>query len=181
MDYTKEEQAAKIAEVAGRLGVPASWLDAVINFETAGTYSPTIPNPRSSAVGLIQLTDTAAREAPWHSTAAAVIAQYSDFMEQMDNVVYPYLAKYAPFAQESELWLAIFTPALRKLPLDTELPQAFKEANPGIDTTGDYVDSVKKRVKPEALHFPVNPTLAVPVLLIGAALIAWYLLKKRRR
>jgi len=179
MTYSKEQMAAKISQVAGKLGVEGAWLDAVINFETGGTYSPQVRNRRSSALGLIQLTDTAAANLFNGATSAEVIALHSDFMDQMDNVVYPYLEQYAPFANESELWLAIFYPAWRRKPLDTVLPDNVREVNPGIDTLGDYVDNVKKRVKAGSLT--INPTAAVSVGLPGIAILGLFLWRMLKR
>lgn len=48
------ENAAVINAVAKRIGSDPNDLAAVISFETAGTFSPSIKNPTSSATGLIQ-------------------------------------------------------------------------------------------------------------------------------
>lgn len=48
------EKAQAIKETAARIGVHPNDLAAVISFETAGTFSPSIKNPNSSATGLIQ-------------------------------------------------------------------------------------------------------------------------------
>ena len=48
------EKAKKIAEVANRIGVNPNDLASIISFETAGSFSPSAKNPKSSATGLIQ-------------------------------------------------------------------------------------------------------------------------------
>lgn len=48
------ERAESIRAVAQRIGVDPNDLAAIISFETAGTFSPSIKNPTSSATGLIQ-------------------------------------------------------------------------------------------------------------------------------
>jgi hypothetical protein len=48
------EKAKKIAEVANRIGVTPNDLASIISFETAGSFSPSAKNPKSSATGLIQ-------------------------------------------------------------------------------------------------------------------------------
>ena len=48
------EKAESIARVAKNIGVHPNDLAAVISFETAGTFDPSIRNPKSSATGLIQ-------------------------------------------------------------------------------------------------------------------------------
>jgi len=51
--FTKEK-AASIARVAKNIGVDPNDLAAVISFETAGTFDPSIKNKNSTATGLIQ-------------------------------------------------------------------------------------------------------------------------------
>lgn len=48
------ERAESIRAVAQRIGIDPNDLAAIISFETAGTFSPSIKNPTSSATGLIQ-------------------------------------------------------------------------------------------------------------------------------
>lgn len=48
------ERAESIRAVARRIGVDPNDLAAIISFETAGTFSPSIKNPNSSGTGLIQ-------------------------------------------------------------------------------------------------------------------------------
>lgn len=48
------DKAAKIKEVAQRIGVDPNDLASIISFETVGTFKPSIKNPTSSATGLIQ-------------------------------------------------------------------------------------------------------------------------------
>jgi len=52
--YFTPEKAAKISEVANKIGVDPNDLAAIISFETAGTFSPKARNRNSSATGLIQ-------------------------------------------------------------------------------------------------------------------------------
>ena len=48
------EKAKSILKVAKEIGVDPNDLAAVISFETGGTFSPSVKNPKSSATGLIQ-------------------------------------------------------------------------------------------------------------------------------
>lgn len=68
-DYSKSpkgklspEKAAKIKEVAQRIGVDPNDLASIISFESAGTFNPSIKNPKSSATGLIQFMGKGATE-----------------------------------------------------------------------------------------------------------------------
>lgn len=47
-------KAKRIAEVAGNVGIDPNDLAAIISFETAGTFSPSSKNKKTSATGLIQ-------------------------------------------------------------------------------------------------------------------------------
>lgn len=170
---SKEARAAKIAEIADRLSVPPRWLDALINFETAGTYSTTIKNPYSSARGLIQFTDAAAQDLGF-SDSKALVNTYPEFDRQMEFAVYPYLKRYMPFANRQQLYMAVFFPRYRNRAPSTEFPDTVKNVNPGIDTIQDYMDFVDKRIKGETLHaFP--KALAVPLIVAAGAAAFWFL------
>lgn len=169
-------KAAKIREIANRLGIPAEWLDALINFETAGTYDPTIKNPYSSARGLIQVIDSTARSEFNVSDSLSLVKNYPTFNEQMENVVYPYLAKYAPFESKQELYMAVFYPAYRKAPADTIFSESVRKVNPGITTVQDYVDFVDRRVKPEKLA--LNRRVLPLALIVGAGAAVYFLTRR---
>ncbi|HBC04295.1 MAG TPA: hypothetical protein DC015_08915, partial [Aequorivita sp.] len=51
----------KLNSVAANLGIDVNWLMAVINFESAGTFSPSIQNKYSGATGLIQFMPSTAK------------------------------------------------------------------------------------------------------------------------
>jgi hypothetical protein len=179
----RESRAAKIAEVALAIGTRPEWLDALINFETAGTYSPTIKNPRSTARGLIQITDSTSRDVFGVSNSLALVAEYPTFESQMENVVQPYLEQRSrvynkghPLSTRQELYMSVFYPAYMDAPPDKPFPSHVVEVNPGIFTPRDYIDFVNARIKSDALHFPK----AVPVVLIllAAATGVWYYLRR---
>jgi len=168
---SKEFEAAKISEIADRLNVPASWLDAIINFETGGTYDPLAQNPRSSAVGLIQVLDSTAQSVFGVSDSLTLAMTYSDFGDQMENVVYPYLKQYMPYANRQQLCMAVFYPKYRNVAPSTEFPAYVQNANPGIKTIQDYMNFVDARIVEGTLRVPK----AVPVLaaLAGTGIILY--------
>lgn len=128
---------AKTVEIASRLGVDASWLDRLIQFESG--YDPLIKNRTSSARGLIQLTDTAAREKPFSaSDSLSVINRFPSFDSQMENVVYPYLKKYVPYPTKQSLYMAVFYPAYRYYDIDKQFPLDVQRANT-VKTSGGYI------------------------------------------
>lgn len=180
LDGEKEGQAmskaAKIQEIANRLGTDPRWLDALINFETAGTYSPTIQNPRSSARGLIQVIDKTAQDEFNATDSLTLVNTYPTFESQMENVVYPYLAKYAPFATKQELYMSVFYPKYRKVDPDTVFPENVQKANPGIVTVQDYVDFVDRRVKQDKLVLGKG-AVNIGIILI-AGVVGYFLMRR---
>lgn len=142
-------QVTALNATAAALGVQPSWLAAVINFETAGTWDPQIRNPLSSARGLIQFLDATAKGLGFPS-AAALVASHPTIESQLAGPVLKYFAPYKPFKTEQEFYLTVFFPKYRKAPLDTVIhadnPAArekFQKANPGIVTVGDYYNKLK--------------------------------------
>jgi hypothetical protein len=146
----------KITEIAERLGVAdPSWLWSLIMLESG--MDPLKKNPRSSARGLIQIMDATARDVFKMPDSLTLINQYPDFYSQMDNVVYPYLKRYAGYPTKQSLYMAVFFPVARFVPPDTsfnylyeshaiggeqwpEKLAQFHAQNPGIDTVQDYID-----------------------------------------
>lgn len=181
---SKQERKEIIADIAGKLNVNPSWLDALINFETAGTYSPTIKNPNSSARGLIQVINSTARSDFGVTDSFALVNMYPTFREQMYNVVYPYLKKYAPFPTKQSLYMAVFYPAFRNVSPTTPFPATVQKANTytvngrsvTISTPADYIRFVDDRIRKESLHFPFGPA---PVMLFALFAGAIYLVSKR--
>ncbi len=97
----------KINQVSSHLGIEPSWLMAVINFETAGTFSTSIQNPHTGATGLIQFMPSTAQGL---GTSTEELAQMS-FIRQLDFVqryYAPYKGKVKSFV---DLYLATFWPA----------------------------------------------------------------------
>lgn len=95
----------KIQEVANKLNIPFNHLIAVIELETAGTFSPSITNSLGY-VGLIQFGKAAAKDI---GTTRADLKKMSA-VEQMDYV-YKYLVRYkSKIHSYVDLYLAIFFP-----------------------------------------------------------------------
>jgi hypothetical protein len=82
LEHTSPEFRTRLIEVATELGVDPTDLAAVMSFETAGTFSPSIRNPVSNAVGLIQWMPSTAKA---FGTTADELAGMSA-VEQLDWV-----------------------------------------------------------------------------------------------
>lgn len=140
----KESTKALVNDIAAEFGVSPSILAGIIQNESG--WNPTIKNPVSSARGLIQFIDSTAKSLGFPGGSAELIAKYPDVDSQLDGPVRNYYKKFAPYANENEFILATFYPAYRKKPLDTALPANVVKVNPGLNTVGDYVNRIKRKI-----------------------------------
>ncbi len=179
-----DSRGVKIAEVAGKLNIPAQWLDGVIAFESR--YNPVAQNPipynqakvdkgeeaPRYARGLIQFIDSTAQSLGFLDSLD-LITRLPDFDAQMDRAVLPYFLKYAPFTSEQDVYMSVFYPAYRKVPPSTEFSAAVQRVNPGIRTVQDYINKVNMAVASRRL-IPMGKSILLA--LAGAGLI-YFLLK----
>lgn len=133
--------AEKIVEVSDRLGIPdPGWLANLINFETGGTFSPSVRNPTSSATGLIQFM---AATATGMGTSTAALASMSA-VTQMEWVE-RYLRQWQSrgFSNPTDLYMAVFYPAAMGNP-DYPFPDRVVAANNGISTPREYAEKANR-------------------------------------
>lgn len=141
----------KVQDIAVKLKIPVDALMAVIELESAGTFSPSITNSLGYT-GLIQFGKVAAREVG--TTRDQLRAMNA--CEQMDYV-YLYLKKYVNRMKTlSDIYLAIFFPAAIGKPDDWVLhsrnlaPEKVAIWNPLFDINKDQkleVWEIKKKLK----------------------------------
>lgn len=192
---SSDPRASKIREIALKVGARPSYLDALINFETAGTYDPQIenPHPDSTAIGLIQINDPTARDL-FGMSAKALVSKYPDFESQMDNVVLPYLQhrkKYfnddRPLFTKHELFMSVFYPGYIKADPHTPFSESIQRANTytingqkvTIRTPAEYTDFVSRRIKSNTLLL----SKPIPIIITGTLIIGgmiWYLSRRKR-
>jgi hypothetical protein len=176
----KELRADAISEVAELVGTRPEWLDALINFETGGTYDPMKKNPVSSARGLIQIVDASAQDLGYRDSLEAV-TKNPTFYSQLDNVVLPYLLrwkkKFGSLDTQQKLYMTVFYPVAVTWPEEKEFPVEVQKLNPGIKTPKDYISHVNRRLVVGNLTFPK----ATPILLIALAGIGVYFWMKSGR
>lgn len=115
VDKLTSGQLVALVNAASAIGVPVDWLATVISFETAGTFSPSVPNRAGSgAFGLIQFMPVTARNilrAP-SNDAAVAMGKAMTFEAQLTKMVVPYFRPYATRIKSlNDLYLAIFYPA----------------------------------------------------------------------
>lgn len=97
---------AKVKEVSARLGINPNWLMQVMYFESAKTFSPSVSNPYTGAVGLIQfMPDTAIG-------LGTTVLQLSNMTAvQQLEYVYKYFAPYkSKIKSYVDLYLSTFFP-----------------------------------------------------------------------
>jgi len=139
----KEEKV--LISVAKSLGTEPKYLHALINFESG--WNPQAKNPTSSAKGLIQFMDSTARDMGFASSQD-LINKYPTIEAQLKTPVKKYLAKYAPFSSDQDLFMAVFYPVARTWSPLRAFPQAVQNANPSIKTVQDYINYVYKKWNP---------------------------------
>lgn len=133
----------RLSNVSEELGVNPEWVSSAIQFESK--WNPNATNPLSGAKGLIQFTNTTAKEMGYEN-AEDLAKKHPTIESQISGPVKDYLKKKGPFKDERDFYLSIFYPAGRNLPDDTKLPDNVRKLNPGINTVGDYVKLVKNSV-----------------------------------
>lgn len=161
------------------------WLIDLVDFETGGTFLPSIKNPLSSARGLIQFIDSTARDLGY-ADSLDLVQKNPTITEQMMGPVFDYLRQYSPYNDEFQLYMAVFFPAARKYTASTPFSRIYQDlygtswqtkynnfirSNPGILAPQDYVNRLKK--KSIILKTTVSGGVILTVILI------WYYLKKR--
>lgn len=128
----------KLYQVSANLGINVNWLMAVINFETAGTFSPSIQNKHSNATGLIQFMPSTARGLG--TTIEAL--KYMDFETQLNYVekhFKPYKSKIKGFV---DLYFATFFPVAIGKP-DSFIIQTSKTSAEKIASQNTVFDTNK--------------------------------------
>lgn len=139
----------QLARVANQLGIPFEWLVNLINFETAGTFSPKIKNPNSSATGLIQFMANTARSLGTttaelkNMTFKAQLVYVAKYLDQ--NITRLKDGKVPPNFTQLDLFMCIFYPVAMYKGKNYTFNLSVQRANPGIKTAGDYFAYAKEK------------------------------------
>lgn len=132
----------RVEQVATALGTDPDFLVAVMALETAKptpphigtpTFDPSIQNPDSGAVGLIQFMSSTAENlgTTTEKLKAMTAVEQMDFVEK-------YLSDYKGKVQKlTDLYLAVFYPKAIGKPDDFTFPDAVYRQNKGFDVNGD--------------------------------------------
>lgn len=104
----------EIRDLANKLECPASWIVAVIGFETGFTFDPAIYNQAGSgAVGLIQFMPSTAKDLGT-TTAALAAMTVPEQLYYVEKYFTKYKAMRKPYDSPQDLYLAVLYPAYRK-------------------------------------------------------------------
>ena len=143
IEQTTEAFRRKLIRISDAISFDPSYIAAVISFETAGTFSPTIKNPRSGFVGLIQFGPDAAR------ALGTSISQLLDMtatkqLSYVKEYFLHYKKRIRP-AEPLDYYLAVFSPKFVGSPASAamySLGEPAYEQNKGLDVDGDGVITV---------------------------------------
>ncbi|NMC63865.1 MAG: lytic transglycosylase domain-containing protein [SAR324 cluster bacterium] len=96
-----------VSNMASRLGTNPDWILKVMAFETGGSFSTSIRNPRSGATGLIQFMPSTAKRL---GTSTSALAQMSKIeqLKYVEQYFAPYAGKMNTF---EDVCMAVFWPA----------------------------------------------------------------------
>ena len=130
---------SKVREISTRLGINPNWLMAIMNWESARTFSPSVKNPYSTATGLIQFMQATAIDL---GTTVEQLARMSA-VEQLDWV-YKYYVRYrSKLNSYTDLYLTTFYPVAVGKPANFVLGTSdarireIARRNPSFDNNGD--------------------------------------------
>jgi peptidoglycan hydrolase-like protein with peptidoglycan-binding domain len=178
----KDQQA--LVNAANAIGIQPDWLASVIDFETGGTFSPSVTNAAGSgAVGLIQFMPSTAKALLGTATESEAVAKLKSmtFSEQLE-IVKQYFAPYAGKLHSLEdTYLAVFYPAFIGKPNDAVLghaPSPIYVQNAGFDVTGkgfvtkEDITSKIRQVLASVESYITVPGVAVAAAASSAVLVA---------
>lgn len=173
-----------IIQAAEEIGTVPEWLDALIDFETGGTYDPMQIGFDPHARGLIQFRNSTARDMGYRDSTHLVVS-HPTFEDQMLNAVVPYFKmrqsshNIGHYDTLQALTMAVFYPAYWNVPPNTQFPEVVRKNNPGINTPGDYMAMVEKRMKGELKPSPF--AIPAPLILAAAGALVYILIQGSKR
>ena len=156
-DGMTPELADEIVKASEELNINPAWLANAMHFESGYTFDPSKQHRSStSATGLIQITDSTAKELG--TTTSAL--QKMSAVEQMEYVVkYFNLGRIPPMTSQEDVYMAIYFPEsvgqgsdfdIYQWHVENKGPRAARQYlrnNNGTKTVGDYVSAANSRAK----------------------------------
>lgn len=145
------ELAQGIESTARAVGTRPEWLAAVMSLETNGTFSPSIRNPVSKAVGLIQFTNTTAGRLGTTTNKLAELSAVGQlpwvqrYLETVSRGAWPDDPRPVALDTLQRLAFSVFWLPGRTVPLSTSLPDHLRAGNP-FDEIGEYLGFIRSRM-----------------------------------
>ena len=109
-DKVSADFADKVQTISNQLGVNPDWLMYVMHNESAGTFSPAVKNPGSTATGLIQFL-SGTDDTLGTSTTALAQMTATDQLDYVQKYFQGVINQYGPINSVSDTYLAVFYPA----------------------------------------------------------------------
>lgn len=135
-----ESQEQLIFDLAQYLNTNTSWLRSLIYFESQ--FDPAAKNPYSGARGIIQFTNTTARDLGYLD-ADHLFRSHPTFESQITGPVKKYFDQFnKPLETKQKLYMSVFFPSYMYVDPYTEFPDYVKAGNPGIEKPIDYIRKV---------------------------------------
>src|SRR5262249_13410433 len=131
----------KVVQIAAQLNTDPSYLMTVMSIETSKivngkpepTFDPSIQNPGSSAVGLIQFTEATATKLGTTTDKLKAMSA----VDQLDWVKKYFEPQKNKLTSVEDTYLAVFYPALIGKPDSDTLPTLYYAPNKGLDKDND--------------------------------------------
>ena len=156
-----KEDVTKLGNVASKYGFPPQWLANLINFESGGTFAPTVKNPKSGATGLIQWMPQ------FFDTKKLSKMSVSQQIDEVDKYLKAILfgrkealkifdklkKKVKSNISETDLFMMIFYPSAIGNP-NYKFPSKVRSQNGGISTPLEYTN---KALSSSLIPFPNFP------------------------
>lgn len=158
-NWTKKD-VEKLGNVAKKFGFPPQWLANLINFESGGTFNPSIKNPSSGATGLIQFMPQ------YFNVSKLSKMTVSQQIDEVDKYISNFFKRSSASKiydskrkkvktnfTETDLFMIIFYPVAVGNP-NYKFPSNVVKANAGITTPLAYT---KKALSSSLIPFPNYP------------------------
>lgn len=152
--------AEKVIAIADKYNLNPNWIMVVINFETSGTFSPSIKNPYSSATGLIQFLESTANEL---GTTTAALARMTaiEQLDYVDKYIGMQVRRHGTIDNVGEMYLAVFYPASISWSMDKVFSPSVYLVNKVFD--GNKDGQITKQEVVDAIIAKVPATFAAAI------------------
>jgi len=126
----------KVRAIADKYNLDPNWLMVVMNFETGGTFSPSIRNSSTGATGLIQFMPATAQDLGTTTDALASMTNVAQ-LDYVDKYYSGIVRREGTIDNVAECYLAVFYPAAIPWAMDKVFPDMVYRVNKVFDLNKD--------------------------------------------